>query len=460
LDVPNGFTIDGGGYTITATDPAGGHFMGAVLASAGTTMNVRNLTIQGHFAGGSCQGQLTGIYFHEAGGAVSYVTITGMTQGNGCQRGLGLRGLATTAARTIDVTGVTIKDFQKSGIVAGGDALTINVTGSTIGPPDYLPDQIAANSVQLGGSAAGTGGTLSHNTIIGSGTTVTEWSGTGVLLWQARDVEVSGNTIESAPGATPVDAGIMVAQRSSGIHIAGNTIAGGGSDGSGIWVVDPDSANGTTVVGNTVAGFATPLVGDVVQPPHITTASLPAARVGTAYRATLKAMPGKAGTTAETVKPGDPDLYPNPPAAVARASQVRQHSRPALRAQAALAWSVTSGHLPGRLRLDVATGTIAGTPAAAGRYTFTVQADQAGVGVDAHTLTITVAAPNEADPGGTPGSVRAPGAGEIPEELPVTGHEAAAIAATGLGLTAAGALVLLYPAHRRRRVRHARAGSD
>ena len=39
--VPNGWTLDGDGHTITAYDPAGGHFRGAVVANAGAVANVR-----------------------------------------------------------------------------------------------------------------------------------------------------------------------------------------------------------------------------------------------------------------------------------------------------------------------------------------------------------------------------------------------------------------------------------
>ena len=33
--VPDGFTLDGAGYTITAYDPPGGHFVGAVVKNGG-----------------------------------------------------------------------------------------------------------------------------------------------------------------------------------------------------------------------------------------------------------------------------------------------------------------------------------------------------------------------------------------------------------------------------------------
>src|SRR5690348_10376013 len=43
--IPNGFTLDGRGHTITAVDPAGGHFVGAVIENGGTVANVINLHV-------------------------------------------------------------------------------------------------------------------------------------------------------------------------------------------------------------------------------------------------------------------------------------------------------------------------------------------------------------------------------------------------------------------------------
>src|SRR5215212_3908187 len=37
--VPNGLTFDGAGHTITAVDPAGGHFVGGVIQNGGSKAN-------------------------------------------------------------------------------------------------------------------------------------------------------------------------------------------------------------------------------------------------------------------------------------------------------------------------------------------------------------------------------------------------------------------------------------
>src|SRR4051794_8215159 len=40
--VPDGMTFDGAAHTITAVDPAGGHFVGGVIQNAGAKANVTN----------------------------------------------------------------------------------------------------------------------------------------------------------------------------------------------------------------------------------------------------------------------------------------------------------------------------------------------------------------------------------------------------------------------------------
>jgi hypothetical protein len=88
--------------------------------------------------------------------------------------------------------------------------------------------------------------------------------------------------------------------------------------------------------------------GNTTSAPVVTTASLAAATVGTAYSQTLTAT-----------------------------------------GSATISWSVTAGSLPAGLSLNASTGVIGGTPSASGVSTFTVQALNS-VGYNAKQLSITV----------------------------------------------------------------------
>src|SRR3954468_9574982 len=64
--VPDGMTFDGAAHTITAVDPAGGHFKGGVIQNAGPKANVTNVKITTANLSDSCDGgadRLRGILF-------------------------------------------------------------------------------------------------------------------------------------------------------------------------------------------------------------------------------------------------------------------------------------------------------------------------------------------------------------------------------------------------------------
>ncbi len=140
LTIPNGVTLNGAGFTITAHDVADGSFNGAVLSNAtgATSMNVENLTIMGTgFTQtqpvGSCgRAALYGIWFNGAGGSVSNVTVTGITEGSNCQVGRAIVGNGT-AGQTLTITNTTVSDHNKDAMHAYG--MTMNVSDSTIDPP-------------------------------------------------------------------------------------------------------------------------------------------------------------------------------------------------------------------------------------------------------------------------------------------------------------------------------------
>jgi hypothetical protein len=225
LTIPNGWTLDGAGHTITAVeDAADPSFPGAVVTSAtgsGTSaasLTVENLTIttQG-FGGGSSGGNLAGIKFDRAGGAVDDVTINGISDGNGIQEGIGLwvrnrdaSGGVTVPQANVSIDGVTVTDYQKGGIVLDGN-LVFTLSGSTIGTsagPDGSPlPGIAANALQISRAAHGsvTGNTIGLNDYNPSPPPGDGSDATGILVYDAKTVTLTDNVISGQNGDVGID---------------------------------------------------------------------------------------------------------------------------------------------------------------------------------------------------------------------------------------------------------------
>jgi hypothetical protein len=267
LTVPDGVTVDGHGHTITAHDPAGGNFTGPVITNAtgATKMTVENLTVKGTgFAVDCGVGTLYGILFNDASGVIDNVTVTDITQHSGCPLGGGIRANALAGTpRTVSVTGAHVSGFQKSGIIGSG-LMTLNVSGSIIGPPDaHGPGGIATNTVQYG--VGGAGGMFTNNTVIGSGFRAATNESTAMLVFAAQHLTITHNTITGVG----TDTGISVNQ-STNVVLSFNAIgrtAPDQPDASGTGVhVDTTSAATTTLICNTFSGWVTNING-IEQPP-------------------------------------------------------------------------------------------------------------------------------------------------------------------------------------------------
>ncbi len=89
-------------------------------------MNIEDLTIMGTGftqtqPPGSCgRATLNGIWFNGAGGSVTNVTVTGITENSNCQVGRAIVGNGT-AGQTLTITGTTVNDYNKDGMQAYGD---------------------------------------------------------------------------------------------------------------------------------------------------------------------------------------------------------------------------------------------------------------------------------------------------------------------------------------------------
>jgi len=162
VTVPDGWTLDGAGHSITAVDPAGDHFRGAVVRNAGTVAHVRNLTVTADDLADVCDGgddRLRGIMLDGASGSIIGNTVVGINQGaSGCQEGnaIEVRNAPfddTGVDNVVTVSDNEVSDYQKGGIVANG-SVNVTIVRNTvqgIGPVDY----IAQNGIQLAFGATG-----------------------------------------------------------------------------------------------------------------------------------------------------------------------------------------------------------------------------------------------------------------------------------------------------------------
>jgi len=200
IQVPDGKTLDGNGFSITAVDPVGGHFLGAVVENAGVMANVKNLTVTASNLAEACDAfpnSLAGIRFNGATGAITNNTVTGLQQGpsgDGCQEGDGIEVRNSEGAATpqVTVTGNTVSDYQKTGVLVTGLVSAV-VTGNTIsgyGPVGFT----AQNGIQV---SFGATALVSSNTISKNFYTPKAYDACGLLICQADGVKIGRNTFSA-----------------------------------------------------------------------------------------------------------------------------------------------------------------------------------------------------------------------------------------------------------------------
>jgi Right handed beta helix region len=160
--VPDGFTLDGAGHTITAHDPIGDHFKGGVIQNGGAAANVTEVTVTASGLIDACDSaaatRLRGILFDGASGSITNTYVLNINhvvevcgdEGNGIE--VRNFGTSLTTCR-VRIDGNTVTGYQKNGITANGDVdatITDNVVDGLA--PDSL---IARNGIQLGFGATG-----------------------------------------------------------------------------------------------------------------------------------------------------------------------------------------------------------------------------------------------------------------------------------------------------------------
>jgi hypothetical protein len=184
---PTGYTQDGIELTASLVNPgavtadvdAAGCNIGVFFGSAGSVTGA-------HINGAP---NYYGILVLGASVNVSGATVNGIGEAphNGAQHGVGI---AYREGATGTISGSSVSDYQKNGIVARDAGTSVSVSGNTVsgaGPVGY----IAQNGIQISYGATGsvTGNSISDNAYTGTSVTAC-----GLLMFQADGVKQSKNS--------------------------------------------------------------------------------------------------------------------------------------------------------------------------------------------------------------------------------------------------------------------------
>ncbi len=200
LLIPDGWTLDGDGYTITAVDPAVGHFLGAVVKNGGASAHVTDLGVTASGLANVCDGgadRLRGILFDGASGSITDNVVTNVNQGpSGCQEGNAIEvrnppfdNTGTDLAVTI--SGNVATGYIKNGITANGSVAAVITNNVVTGSGPVGLGLAAQNGIQIGFGATAV---VRGNTVSGNDYTPKDWVACGLLMYQADGVRASANT--------------------------------------------------------------------------------------------------------------------------------------------------------------------------------------------------------------------------------------------------------------------------
>lgn len=181
---------------------------------------------------------------------------------NGAQHGVAVY-YAYGSSSTGTVSGNTISDYQKGGIVANGAGTFVTITDNTVtglGSVNF----IAQNGIQLGW---GSMGEVKRNDVSDNWYTPSDWVSAGILLFQTNDITVQDNSVADNQVGVGIESWCWLAlsaseSSASENKIVANTISGaqvGVSVGAIAWEryseCDP-AANNNKVVNNTITASA------------------------------------------------------------------------------------------------------------------------------------------------------------------------------------------------------------
>jgi hypothetical protein len=199
LAIEDGYTLDGDGHSITAHDPGGDHFRGAIVTNGGAEASVTDVELTSYRLHDVCDGggdRLRGVLFDGASGSITDVRVHGVRQGlSGCQEGNAIEARNVDALAgtqmAVTISGNTVSDYQKNGITANGN-VAATVTDNTV-TGDGQIDYIAQNGIQVGFGATAL---IRGNTVTGNWYTPESYVACGLLYFEAEGVKQQANSLD------------------------------------------------------------------------------------------------------------------------------------------------------------------------------------------------------------------------------------------------------------------------
>jgi hypothetical protein len=179
-----------------------------VGAENGASVTIKNLTVNGnnqgviYATGANGGGDLVGIEGVNASLTVGNVHVTGIedVESGVLQGGQGNKAIIDNdtngSTQTLTVTGSTIDNFQKDGILMEGAGLTVDIKNDIVTGVGANPTNISQNLIELDSGAIGS---IKNNTV--TGVSDQDFGSIGVLMFNAGSgVTVSGNTVSGLSG--------------------------------------------------------------------------------------------------------------------------------------------------------------------------------------------------------------------------------------------------------------------
>jgi hypothetical protein len=178
----------------------GGTNAGGTISGAGTvTVSISGFTVDGNNR--VPYDRAAGILFRNAGGNITDNTVQNM-----CIDGKQTFGIIAYGNSDMEITGNDVSGYSKGGIGANGDNVLgppsyptphAVIEGNTVTGPGNVSVTNAPNGIQIGWGATGK---IIGNAVSGNGWPGTAWTGSGIIVAGADDVEVGGNDVHDETG--------------------------------------------------------------------------------------------------------------------------------------------------------------------------------------------------------------------------------------------------------------------